>query len=262
MSEVRAGASFYQGDADSPVAVCTLSSFDLLEELAQAPIAARLAIIGPLETENVGLERMLMTLLERPRIRWLIMCGDEHRGRRPAQALACLMETGIAQDGTIPGARSKLARLSMLGPKHIGAVQRQIRVRDLVGVHDIALITAAAEACFADDPGKFPEHVALPKPEPIAVPQQTLRVREQDPSGFLVILVDRENAQLLVEHYNPEGALLHRFAGPDAESLCVALVDWTIVTRLEHAAYLGRELAKAEFALTHDLTYRQDAPLR
>ena len=214
MSEVRAGASFYVGDTDSPVAVCTLSSFDLMEQLAQSPIAARLAIIGPLETENVGLERMLMTILERPRIRWLILCGDERRGRRPAQAFLALMERGIAPDGTIPGARSKLARLSMLGPEHVAAVQRQIRVRDLVGSHDVAQITAAAEACLADDPGEFPERVALPKPEPIAIPRQTLRVREHDPSGFLVILVDRGQAQLLVEHYNPEGVLLHRFAGP------------------------------------------------
>ncbi len=261
MVEVRAGASFYIGDETSPVAVCTLSSFDLLEQLAQAPIAGRLAIIGPLETENVGLERMLMTLLERPRIRWLIVCGDEHRGRRPAQALASVMEHGIAADGTIPGARSKLARLSMLGPKHVAAVQRQIRVCDLAGVHDIAQIAEAAEACLADDPGEFTERVTLPKPEAIAIPQQTLRVREHDPSGFLVILVDRENAQLLVEHYSPDGALLHRFTGPDAESMCVALVDWTIVTRLEHAAYLGRELAKAELALKQGLAYRQDAPL-
>ena len=261
MPEVRVGASFYVGNEASPVAVCTLSSFDLMEQLAQAPIAQRLAIIGPLETENVGLERMLMTLLERPRVRWLIVCGDEHRGRRPAQALQCLMEHGIAEDGTILGARSKLARLSMLGAEHVAAVQRQVRLRQLVGVDDLHQITAAAEACLADDPGLFTEQVALPKPEPIAVPHQTLRVREHDPSGFLIILVDRENNQLLVEHYSPEGALLHRFAGPDAESLCVALVDWTIVTRLEHAAYLGRELAKAEFALNHGLTYRQDSPL-
>ncbi len=260
-SDVRAGPSFYVGDADSPVAVCTLSSFELLEQLARAPIASRLAIIGPLETENVGLERMLMTLLERPRIRWLILCGDEHRGRRPAQALTCLMERGITPDGAIPGARSKLARLSTLGPEHVVAIQRQIRVRDLTGIHDVGRITQAVEDCLADDPGEFPERVALPRPEPIVVPRQTLRVREQDPSGFLVILVDRENARLLVEHYAPDGALLHRFVGPDAESLCVALVDWTIVTRLEHAAYLGRELQKAEFALRHGLTYRQDAPL-
>jgi tetrahydromethanopterin S-methyltransferase subunit A len=258
---VRAGPSFYAGDDTSPVAVCTLSSFDLLDDLARSPIAERLAIIGPLETENIGLERMLMTLLERPRIRWLILCGDEHRGRRPAQALRCLMEQGVAADGTIPGARSRLARLRTLGPEHVDAVRRQVRIRDLVGSHDLTRIAQAAQECLADDPGPFPEPVTLPKPEPIVVPQQTLTVREQDPSGFLVILVDREARQLLVEHYAPDGALLHRFAGPDAESLCVALVEWQIVTRLEHAAYLGRELATAEFALQYGLSYRQDAPL-
>lgn len=259
--DIQVGPSFYMGNDESPVAVCTLSSWDLLNALAKAPIAARLAIIGPLETENIGLERMLMTLLERPRIRWLILCGDEHPGRRPAQALLALLECGVDAQGMIPGARSRLARLSTLRPEHVDAVRRQVRVRDLVGVHDIERITEVARQCLADDPGPFPERVPLPQLEPITVPQQTLKVREHDPNGFLIILVDRPGRQLLVEHYAPAGTLLHRFAGPDAESLCVALVDWGIVSRLEHAAYLGRELTKAEFALRYGLAYRQDAPL-
>jgi tetrahydromethanopterin S-methyltransferase subunit A len=49
------GPAFVDGDPNSPVAVCTLSSRDLLERLAASRIAERVAIIGPLETENIGL---------------------------------------------------------------------------------------------------------------------------------------------------------------------------------------------------------------
>ena len=48
-----------RGNSDSPVAVCTLSSHDLLQRLARSPIVERIAMLGPLETENLGIERML-----------------------------------------------------------------------------------------------------------------------------------------------------------------------------------------------------------
>src|SRR5687767_13418093 len=86
---------FIPGNPDSPVAICTLSSVDLLEALRASPVAARVSIIGPLATENIGIERMLTSLLERPRIRWLVVCGDERRGPYQAQALHSLFEHGV-----------------------------------------------------------------------------------------------------------------------------------------------------------------------
>jgi tetrahydromethanopterin S-methyltransferase subunit A len=116
------------------------------------------------------------------------------------------------------------------------------------------------DECRAEDPGPFLEPVELPKPEPIVVPAQRFRLKEQDPNGFFVILVDRPESRLLVEHYTANGQLAHRIAGPDAETLSVALVDWGLVSRLEHAAYLGRELVRAEQSLRSGAHYRQDEP--
>jgi tetrahydromethanopterin S-methyltransferase subunit A len=84
-----------QGNPASPVAVCTLSSHALLHQIARSPLAAQVAMLGPLETENLGIERMLTTLLRSPRIRWLVVCGDESRGRYQGQALIALFEHGI-----------------------------------------------------------------------------------------------------------------------------------------------------------------------
>lgn len=247
------------------MAICTLSSHDLLETLAQSPLAAQVAIIGPLETENLGIERMLATLLERPGIRWLVVCGDERRGRYQAQALRALFTHGLGPDGAIPEARSKRARLPALQPAHVDAARSQVSLRDLVGVHDADRIAAEVAACLAANPGPVqtaPATVGVPPPpEPFEVPTRPYRLEVEDPSGFLVILVDRPNARLLVEHYGTDGRLIHRLAGADAESLCAALLEWQIVSRLDHAAYLGRELMKAEIALQRGLTYRQDEPL-
>jgi dihydropteroate synthase len=49
--------------------------------------------------------------------------------------------------------------------------------------------------------------------------------------------------------------------GKDATSVYGTLIEMGLVTRLDHAAYLGRELAKAEIALKLGRSYIQDQPL-
>ena len=249
------------GNAESPVAVCTLSSHDLLRQISQADLLGRIAMLGSLETENLGIERMLITLLRAPRIRWLVVCGEEARGRYQGQALAALFQHGIQADGRIPEARSRRARLRAIDANQVEAARRQIRLRDLGGVLDLDQITRAVDECTADDPGPFTESLGIDQPEAIVVATQAFRLKEHDPAGFFVVLIDRADARLLVEHYTADGALGHRLAGADAESLCAALIEWQLLTRLDHAAYMGRELAKAEAALRLGIEYRQDEGL-
>jgi tetrahydromethanopterin S-methyltransferase subunit A len=49
--------------------------------------------------------------------------------------------------------------------------------------------------------------------------------------------------------------------GRQAALIAATVVERGLVTQLDHAAYLGRELAKAETALSIGLTYEQDAAL-
>ncbi|MEW5936851.1 MAG: DUF4346 domain-containing protein [Candidatus Thermoplasmatota archaeon] len=85
-----------------------------------------------------------------------------------------------------------------------------------------------------------------------------------DPSGFFVIFLDRE--EIVVEHYLNvrkggkvvTGRLNKIVRGRDAEALCHTIVREELVSRLDHAAYLGCELQKAEIALRKGLKYEQD----
>lgn len=90
-----------------------------------------------------------------------------------------------------------------------------------------------------------------------------------DERGFFIILVKDE---ILVEHYlnvQKEGTLevetgeLNRIIrGTSAKAICDTLIRENMISRLDHAAYLGRELQKAEIALKHDLKYEQCEPLK
>ncbi len=87
---------------------------------------------------------------------------------------------------------------------------------------------------------------------------------EFDESGFFVINVDEE---ITVEHYlnvQKEGKLevetgeLNKIVtGRSAKAICDTIVREGLISRLDHAAYLGRELQKAEIALKNDLEYEQ-----
>lgn len=87
---------------------------------------------------------------------------------------------------------------------------------------------------------------------------------EFDESGFFVIMVKDE---IVVEHYfnvQKEGELevetgeLNKVVrGTSAEAICDTLIREDLVSRLDHAAYLGRELQKAEIALENGLDYQQ-----
>ena len=105
-----------------------------------------------------------------------------------------------------------------------------------------------------------------------------------DPGGYFIIYVDREAAHLCAKHYtnviNQQGlacdpatgepfacnTTLKRpattlFAGHTAKELCIEVFEkpeCCLVTRLDHAAYLGREFVRAEIALLQDQDYVQD----
>jgi hypothetical protein len=62
----------------APVAVTTLGSVDLAKEVAGSPPSG-LCIVGKVETENIGIEKMIKNILSNPSIRYLIIEGQDAR---------------------------------------------------------------------------------------------------------------------------------------------------------------------------------------
>jgi dihydropteroate synthase-like protein len=84
-----------------------------------------------------------------------------------------------------------------------------------------------------------------------------------DPCGVFRVAVDHQGGDIVVLHYVSveAGEPLHVLRGRGAEALLAEVVRLGLVSRLEHSAYLGRELAKAELALQLGRGYVQDAEL-
>jgi len=60
----------------APVAICTLTDGQLADRLV-AGKPAGVAIVGKLQTENLGIERIVQNVLPSPNIRHLVLCGPD-----------------------------------------------------------------------------------------------------------------------------------------------------------------------------------------
>ena len=84
-----------------------------------------------------------------------------------------------------------------------------------------------------------------------------------DPQGVFRILVDRDMETIVALHFKTAKADKPSsiIKGKTAHVVYAKIVEMELVTRLDHAAYLGSELAKAEVALKTGKEYIQDRVL-
>lgn len=241
----------------APVAVCTLNSVDLAKAVAGLHPAG-LAIAGALRTENLGIERIIRNVLANPNVRFLVTCGEDTRqsiGHLPGQSLAALCANGVDDAGRILRACGRRPVLRNVTLEEIDAFRRQVTLVELAGVGDATRIARQVESCAAREPGPF-----AGAPEGARTP--TVRAREParlvlDPAGFLVVFPDRARG-LVVEHYAKDGVLQLVIEGPTASAVGATAAERGVVSRLDHAVYLGRELARAEESLRTGAPYVQD----
>jgi tetrahydromethanopterin S-methyltransferase subunit A len=241
----------------APVAVCTLNSASLASELA-ARRPAGLAITGTLHTENLGIERIVRNVLANPYVRFLVLCGEDTRqaiGHLPGQSLAALCESGTDAEGRIVGARGKRPVLKNVTREEIEAFRHQVELVPLVGEAEAARLSREVESCAARTPGAFdgaPTAAHVP-----VIPAHEPGRLVLDPAGFLVVYPDHTRG-LVLEHYRNEGVLDLVIQGATATAVAATALERGVVSRLDHAVYLGRELARAEESLRTGASYVQD----
>lgn len=261
--EERAGWPPLPGDYhvvryDAPVAVCTLNSAAVAAQLARrAPPG--LSIVGSLHTENLGIERLVRNVLGNPHIRRLVVCGEDTRqaiGHLPGQSLVSLFSAGLDEHGRIRGARGKRPVLKNISRDQVEVFLRQIQLVSRIGETDTAVVEQAIAQGAAAAPGRFEE-----TPADLIVPtvQAADPVRlVTDPAGYCVVYPDLRRGILRLEHFQNDGSLDCVVEGRTPASVYAVVIERGLVSRLDHAAYLGRELARAERSLANGEPYVQD----
>jgi tetrahydromethanopterin S-methyltransferase subunit A len=145
--------------------------------------------------------------------------------------------------------------------------RQQIEEVNLIGVTDIEGILAAVRDCSHRPAQAFPAcpaAAATRKDTLAAIEHITAKAPKQlrlDHAGFFIVLPQPQKRLIVCEHYENNGRLAHVIEGRQAALIAATVVERGFVTQLDHAAYLGRELAKAEAALLDGIRYEQDAAL-
>ena len=137
------------GRKGKSIAICTLASMKLLEDICKSDLMGRVLIVGRLLSENRGIDTIVKFTLSNQELRHIIVCGKEVKGHQAGQALLSLHAYGINNDksgeGIIIAAKGHYPHLKS-SKEDIGVFRSQIvKIHNLVGVDDVNLVRKEIE---------------------------------------------------------------------------------------------------------------------
>jgi tetrahydromethanopterin S-methyltransferase subunit A len=186
---------FLRGNDLSPVAVVAILDTDdskiplELSELITAAVEAGAAIAGTLQTENLGIEKIVANIVANPNIRFIVLCWREAHGHSPAEALQCLIENGVENDKrrTIIGATAPTPYLANISLVSIERFRKQLKVVNIIKDDDPAFgmrpenVKKAVHVCIQEKPTKFEQYILYDPgawPEPPICEKISIRLAE------------------------------------------------------------------------------------
>jgi tetrahydromethanopterin S-methyltransferase subunit A len=138
-----------------------------LEKLVQAGIEGGAALSGMLQTENIGIEKVVCNIVANPNIRYLVVGGPESEGHLTGEAIKALLQHGIDDKRRIIGTNAPVPLLLNLPMEYIDRFRKQLTLVDLQ-FQDIETVKTTVRSCVQDrpvelrdqslfDPGAYPE---------------------------------------------------------------------------------------------------------
>lgn len=266
-------------DKSAPVAVSTLSSVKLEEKLAKLRPSG-LCIVGKTETENIGIDKIIKNVVSNPAITYMILAGKDTEGHKSGKTLLALWENGVDRDMRVIGSEGRRPILKNVSTDDVDKFRKQIRIEDMIGCEDTRLLAKkirelsekaavqpAVSSCGCSSSCCDTTTIAMPsvmiaKPS-AAIPTVKSKKFSKasiklDKAGYFVILPQKSRANILVEHYSYDNKLIRKIEGKNSRDIYLTIVSNNWVTELGHAAYLGKELSRAELSLKKGYKFVQD----
>ena len=242
------------------IAVSTLASDGLAESVAGLKPEG-LCIIGKTETENIGIDKIVKNTVANSAIRFLIVTGRDPQGHCSGASLLALAKRGIDNKGRIIGSPGKHPVLMNSTKDEVEIFREQVEVVDMIGSEDTIELISKIESLRDRQLGPFMKQMAegaLFTPEIVTVEGNKDKQHRLDKKGYFVLLPDCETNDIIVEYYAYDNRLLKAIRGNNARDLYTAIIKNGWISELSHAAYIGKELEKAELSLRYGFKYVQD----
>ncbi|MEW6600260.1 MAG: hypothetical protein AB1499_04765 [Nitrospirota bacterium] len=266
-------------DKSASVAVTTLSSVKLEAKLAKLKPAG-LCIVGKTETENIGIDKIIKNVVSNPAITSIIAAGKDTEGHKSGKTLLALWENGVDKNMRVIGSDGRRPILKNVSPADVDAFRKQIRIENMIGCEDTRLLAKkiaelsseaalqpAVSGCGCHGSCCDTAAISLPSIS-ISIPSSavpTVKAKKfskssikLDKAGYFVILPQKDKSNILVEHYSYDNKLIRKIEGKNSRDIYLTIVGNNWVTDLGHAAYLGKELSRAEQSMKKGYKFVQD----
>jgi tetrahydromethanopterin S-methyltransferase subunit A len=152
---------FIRGNDRSPVAVCIILKWDQdkvppqIEALVRAGAESGAALSGTLQTENIGLEKVICNVVANPNIRYFVLGGPESDGHLTGDAVKALFANGVDEKMHIVGTESPHPFLYNIPHELVERFRAQLTLVDLQFQGDPGLIRQAVSSCYQEEPVDF-----------------------------------------------------------------------------------------------------------
>jgi len=182
---------YLRGNDCSPVAVAVILIYDQekippdIENLVRVGLEGGAALSGTIQTENIGIEKLICNVVANPNIRYLVIFGPESPGHQTGDALLRLVDNGVDEHRRIIDAQARTPYLFNLPIEYIARFRQQVRIINLVDEGDPELLRRAVWSCFQEEPTPFQNYTLS---DPGAYPEAPL-------SGQLTWRVTRPQAE-------------------------------------------------------------------
>ena len=155
---------YLRGNDYSPVAVVVILRWmreqtpPEIENLVRVGVESGGALAGTLQTENVGLEKVICNIVSNPNIRYLVVCGPESPGHLVGDAILALAAHGVDSNKRIVGAEAMTPYLFNIPDEYVQRFRKQVTVIDLVNEGSPEVLREAVAACYQEELTSFRDY--------------------------------------------------------------------------------------------------------
>jgi tetrahydromethanopterin S-methyltransferase subunit A len=229
-----------------------------------------LCIVGKTETENIGIDKVVKNIITNPAIRFLIVAGKDTEGHQSGKTMVSLWGKGVSKNMRVIGSKGRRPILKNTSVSDVNKFRKQVQLDDQIGCENVTVLIKRVKDLSRNAESKMDltscgccecHDEATEEPRVATVPRIQAKKPgsiKLDRAGYFVIIPSKKKGLITVEHYSYDNKLQRTIEGKNSRDIYHTIISNKWVRDLGHAAYLGKELARAELSIKKGFRFVQD----